>query len=248
MYSMPYFSPRHMKFKKRISNLYSEKFMEDIYLRLSITDNYKKQQFREYAVDCAVNYLDAHENNKDRLPVFKQRKILNKYEISLMKAKSMFNNLESCNSANATFHDTLRKKIQNSENKDIKKMFSPYIQVNCGEHEFWFRSEPLFNQFLDTLIEATKEATKNIKDDYKADLTSKFLLEYVILMRQKWSFFTDVTFGLGDWYKTNELNDNEKSMYKSVCVDVLCSLFSPVDKKISRSEIEGSVRKSLQHQ
>lgn len=243
MHLMQYISNEHLKFLEQVHGLYSKQFLKKTYDRLSIADEKKRKEFVDYAVYNAVNYLDACEINQDRLPVFKQRKILENYKTSLKRAKREFNKVESNSAVNSVFHSTLRKKIKTCENADIEKMFHPYMQIRGGKHEFWYRSEPLFNHFLDILIETAGEAHKNIREDFKADLRKKFLLDWVTLMRKDWSYFTDITFGLGDWLKGSELGNEEQGMYKSVCVDVLYDLFHVVDKKITRSEIENAIRK-----
>ncbi len=244
---MKYMSNKHLRFLERTREIYSEEFLESVYARLSIAED-KQKDFREYAIYNAVNFLDACEVNPKRLPIFKQQKVLEKYRISLEKAQREFGKVKSSHEVNSVFHSTLRKIIKGSENTDIEKMFHPYMQVSGGKHDFWYRSEALFNEFLETLVMAANEARKNIREDFKADLKKEFILEWVVLMHKDWSYFTDITFGLGDWFKTGELGNDEKGMYRSACVDVLYDLFIVVGEKILRSDIENAIRKTQQNQ
>jgi len=239
-------SNNHLNFIEQAKKAYSEKFMDKICKKLSITDDIKKKDFCDCVMDFSVNYLDANEINTDRIPAHKQKKIIEDYRSSLKKAQRKFRILEHNNATSSEFHGTLREEIAKTESKEIEEMFAPYIDIGEGEFSFWRRTPSHFDQLLEVIIKAAKEAVKSIEKDSKTSPKKQYLLEWVNLMRKAWPHFTDINFGLGDWLKNNELkgHDNQKGMYKSVCVDVLHDLIAVVDKEITRSDIEAAIRKT----
>ena len=234
---IPYFqSSKSAQYRVEIEKIYSEDFLEGIYIRLNIYDYPKRKDFSSLLKDIAASYLTGKNMSSRRIRPNEQKTLFRDYATSLEEVRNIYNKIESFNTTSAHFHDALRDVIKDSKVIGLKEMFSPYITMGDGNKSLGGIANTIFIEFLGALVEAANKAPHYINENDKASMDNEFILWWLERVSKHWPSYTEIPIALGDWHK-------ELKSYKSPSADILYNLLSAIDGQITRANIETAIRK-----
>lgn len=242
---IPYFFGMNTPlYEEQVKAIYTYDFLKDKCQPLNLK-NYN--EFSKYLIDASTSYLSAKEMNADRVTPREQKIIFKNFESSLKETLKHYLKVQQYGSTSANYHDALRDLVSKTEEAGMQEMFSPYVTLGDGKENLGGISITLFEKFLGVLIEASSNAPRHIKPYQKANISNDYILWWINRLGKYWTEFTDITFGLGDWYTNEQLGSSavkgKKGRYISTSLDVLYDLLHAVDNKITHSDIETAMRK-----
>jgi len=242
---IPYFFGKNTPlYEEQVQKIYNDNFLKEKCLPLNLKDFDK---FSKYLIDSSTSYLSAKDMNSDRVTPTEQKILFKNFENSLKETLKRYQEVQKYGATSANYHDALRNLVSKTEEAGMQEMFNPYVTLGDGKENRGGIAITLFEKFLGVLIQSSHNAPKYIKNYQKANIDSDYTLWWINRIGKRWSEFTDVTFGLGDWYTNEQLGsssvEGKKGRYISTSLDVLYELLHAVDNKITHSDIETAMRK-----
>lgn len=251
---IPYFrGKKSAQFEAEVEKIYSGAFLLKAFRTLGVESYYDREEFTKFLKSIAVSYLSAKDMNSGRIQPNQQKKIFKKYQKSLEQTRALYKEVITHNSTSSNYHDAIRDEIKSTDIQGMDKMFDPYVTVGDGVNSLGSIATTLFDDFLGVLVTGAKKAPNYINENDKANMDKEYILWWLHRLGMNWNRFTEVNFGLGDWYTNEELNLSEdenpkkKGLYKSVSLDVAYDLLRAVDRKTTRADIETAMRKIVKN-
>jgi hypothetical protein len=223
----------YKKHSKKINKVYSNDFFDEIFNSLKIKDNKKKKIFKKCIKKAGLNYLNAINNNSERIQPNKQKDILNNYADALIETQNKYREVQAHGTTSAKLHKTLRR-ISNTTEPAMKDMFHPYIGKNKEG-----LSTDLFDRFLGLLAESAQQAPNEDIGKDKKELSGNYMAYWVALIRKGWvECIEGIPFEHGKHYK--EINDTTAK-----CPEILHEIFLQIVPNTPKQKIKTALRKVI---